>query len=108
MNKERIDAASREATDTANVTIGSEALSWVADVFGQSFGERTAVVVTDENAWAAGERVQRKLDAAGSEAVEPYAFPGKPTLYAAIGTSRSSRALASKGANKQRPTGPRL
>jgi alkanesulfonate monooxygenase SsuD/methylene tetrahydromethanopterin reductase-like flavin-dependent oxidoreductase (luciferase family) len=82
VSKERIDAASRDATDTANVTIGSGALSSVGDVFGQSFGERTAVVVTDENAWAAGERVQRHLEAAGRETVEPYVFPGKPTLYA--------------------------
>jgi hypothetical protein len=73
VSKERIDAASRDATDTANVTIGSGALSSVGDVFGQSFGERTAVVVTDENAWAAGERVQRHLEAAGRETVEKFA-----------------------------------
>jgi spore cortex formation protein SpoVR/YcgB (stage V sporulation) len=42
-------------------------------VFGQSFGERTAVVVTDENAWAAGARVQRNLEAAGRETVEKFA-----------------------------------
>ena len=42
-----------------------------------------AIVVTDENMWrAAGEAVQKSLDVAGVGSVEPYVFPGKPTLYA--------------------------
>ncbi len=83
MNDERINAALREATDTENVTIGSGVLASVDDLFGKSFGDRPAVVVADENTFAvAGEEVQRYLKEAGRELVEPYVFPGEPTLYA--------------------------
>ncbi len=83
MNDERINAALREATDTENVTIGSGVLASVDDLFGESFGDRPAVVVADENTFAvAGEEVQRYLKEAGRELVEPYVFPGEPTLYA--------------------------
>ncbi|MBA3793845.1 MAG: sn-glycerol-1-phosphate dehydrogenase [Rubrobacter sp.] len=83
MNDERIKAALREATDTENVTIGSGVLASIDDLFGESFGDRPAVIVADENTFAvAGEEVQRHLEEAGRELVEPYVFPGEPTLYA--------------------------
>ena len=83
MNDERIEAALREATDTENVTIGSGVLASIDDLFGESFGDRPAVVVADENTFAvAGEEVRRRLEEAGRELVEPYVFPGEPTLYA--------------------------
>jgi len=83
VNVERIKGALRDATDTKVVTINTGALDSVAEIFEQSFGDATAVVVTDENMWAAaGEQVQKNLEAAGRETVEPYVFPGKPTLYA--------------------------
>ncbi len=53
------------------------------DVFGQSFGDQPAIVVADENTFAvAGKEVQRRLQAAGHTLVDPYVFPGRPTLYA--------------------------
>src|SRR5215210_7913218 len=83
MNDQRIAEALRDATDTQNVTIGTGVLPSVGELFKQSFGGATAVVVTDENMWAAaGEEVQKSLEAAGHKTVEPYVFPGKPTLYA--------------------------
>jgi glycerol-1-phosphate dehydrogenase [NAD(P)+] len=84
MNEELVNGALRDATDTQTVNIGEGALASVAGVFGQSFGgDARAVVVTDENMWvAAGEEVQKNLEAAGRETVEPYIFPGKPVLYA--------------------------
>lgn len=83
MNDERIEAALREATDTENVTIGPGVLASVDDLFGESFGARPAVVVADENTFAvAGGEVRRHLEEAGRELVEPYVFPGEPTLYA--------------------------
>jgi glycerol-1-phosphate dehydrogenase [NAD(P)+] len=84
MNEELVNGALRDATDTQTVYIGEGALASVAEVFGQSFGgDARAVVVTDENMWAAaGEDVQKNLEAAGRETVEPYIFPGKPVLYA--------------------------
>ena len=84
MNDERIETALQEATDTRTVTIGAGKLGSVAEVFEESFGgDAKAIVVTDENMWAAaGEEVQKNLEAAGRETVEPYVFPGKPVLYA--------------------------
>ncbi len=84
MNEELVNAALRDATDTRTVKIGEGALGSVAEVFEQSFGgDAKAIVVTDENMWAAaGQAVQQNLEAAGRETMEPYVFPGKPTLYA--------------------------
>ncbi len=86
MNDERIEAALREAIDTENVTIGSVVLASVEDLFRKSFGDRPAIVVADENTLAvAGGEVQRYLKEAAHELVEPYVFPGEPTLYADYG-----------------------
>ncbi len=53
------------------------------DLFEQSFGDQPAVIVADENTFAtAGEEVRRSLEKAGRKLVEPYLFPGRPTLYA--------------------------
>jgi glycerol-1-phosphate dehydrogenase [NAD(P)+] len=84
MNEELVNGALRDATDTRTVRIGEGALGSVAEVFEESFGgDAKAIVVTDENMWAAaGEEVQKNLEAGGRETVEPYIFPGKPVLYA--------------------------
>ena len=60
MNRGRINAALREATDTRIVTVVAGALSFVVDVFKQSSGDATAVVVTDENEWKAAEPRSRR------------------------------------------------
>lgn len=86
MNNERISSALRDATDTEQVVIGAGALASVADVFGGTFGDQPAVVVADENTFTvAGEQVRRELEAAGRAMVDPYVFPGHPTLYAEYG-----------------------
>jgi glycerol-1-phosphate dehydrogenase [NAD(P)+] len=83
VNEERINAALRDATDTRVVTIGAGVLASVDDVFEQSFGDQRAVVVADEKTFeVAGEEVQKNLEAAGRETVEPYVFPYQPMLYA--------------------------
>ncbi len=83
MNDERIAAALRDATDTREVMISPGALASVAEAFEKGFGDRRAIVVSDENEFAvAGEEVQRRLEEAGRETIQPYVFPGKPTLYA--------------------------
>jgi len=84
MNDDRIDAALQEATE--NVTIGSGVLSSIDGLFGESFGDRPAIIVADENTFAvAGEEVRRHLEEAGRELLDPYIFPGEPTLYAEYG-----------------------
>ncbi len=83
MSGERINTAFKEATDTRSVLIEAGALASVADVFEQSFGDTAAVIVADENTFEiAGGEVRRHLDEAGRETVEPYVFPGRPTVYA--------------------------
>jgi glycerol-1-phosphate dehydrogenase [NAD(P)+] len=83
MSEQRIDAALRDATDTETVTIGPGVLATVDDVFAKSFGEQPAVLVADENTFAAaGQEVQQRLEAAGRSLHEPYVFPREPTLYA--------------------------
>ena len=86
MTNERIEKALEGATDTQSVSIGEGVLGTVADLYAQSFGDRPAVVVGDENTFAvAGREVQGHLEAAGRELREPYVFPGTPTLYAEYG-----------------------
>lgn len=83
MNEERINSALKGATDTQNVSIGAGVLNSVDEVFGQSFGDLPAVIVADENTFvAAGEKVQQRFEAAGRRLIDPYVFPGEPTLYA--------------------------
>lgn len=86
MNEERVQAALRGATDTENVTVSAGALTSVNELFEQSFGDRAAVVVADGNTFeAAGRETQRVLQETGRKLVEPYVFPGSPTLYAEYG-----------------------
>jgi glycerol-1-phosphate dehydrogenase [NAD(P)+] len=86
MNEERINTALGDATDTETVRIEAGVLSSVADAFRESFGDRRAVVVADENTLSvAGEEVRRLLEEASIEQVEPYVFPGHPHLYAEYG-----------------------
>jgi glycerol-1-phosphate dehydrogenase [NAD(P)+] len=86
VSTERIRAALPDATDTKDVVIGPGVLASVADVFGRSFGDRPAVVVADENTFkVAGEQVHHRLEAGGRTLVDPYIFPGQPTLRSEYG-----------------------
>jgi glycerol-1-phosphate dehydrogenase [NAD(P)+] len=86
MSNERIEQALEGATDTQSVSIGEGVLGTVADLFAQSFGDRPAVVVADENTFAvAGREVQGRLEAAGREQREPHVFGGRPALHAEYG-----------------------
>ncbi|HEX9369388.1 MAG TPA: sn-glycerol-1-phosphate dehydrogenase [Roseiflexaceae bacterium] len=83
MDNERINTALRDATDTRSVIIGAGVIASVDHVFAQSFGDQPAVVVADENTFAvAGKAVYQRLQAAGRKLIEPFVFPGQPTLYA--------------------------
>ena len=83
MTESKIQSALEKATDTKHVIIGEDVLSSVNDIFTDSFGDAKAVVVTDENEFeVAGQEVQRLLEEAGRETVEPYIFPSDPPLYA--------------------------
>jgi glycerol-1-phosphate dehydrogenase [NAD(P)+] len=83
MNDERIITALRKARDTRTVTIHDGAIATVANVFAQSFGDHSAVIVADDTTFeVAGWAVQQRLEAGGCTVVEPVIFPGTPTVYA--------------------------
>jgi glycerol-1-phosphate dehydrogenase [NAD(P)+] len=83
MGDQRIEAALREATDTQSVNIGDGALASVPGVFLECFGASPAIVVADGNTFrVAGKEVQRRLEVAGHDIIEPYVFPAEPPLYA--------------------------
>jgi len=83
MTERRIEAALRDASDTAAVVIGAGVLGRVADLFADTLGDGRAVVVADGTTWdVAGQAVQERLAAAGRDVHEPYVFPARPTLYA--------------------------
>ena len=86
MSTERIKAALRDATDTKDVVFDAGVLGSVNEVYEQSFGDQPAVVVADENTFkVAGEQVQQHLGAGGRSMLDPYIFPGQPTLRAEYG-----------------------
>jgi glycerol-1-phosphate dehydrogenase [NAD(P)+] len=86
VSTERIKAALRDATDTKDVVFDAGVLGSVNEVFEQSFGDQPAVVVADENTFkVAGEQVQQHLGAGGRSMLDPYIFPGQPTLRAEYG-----------------------
>src|ERR687891_41738 len=92
MNDERINSALAGATDTRSVVIGSGVLGSVSDVFGQSFDDRPAVVIADENTWrVAGKQVQQHLESAGRTTTDPYLFPPNTFVYAEYGNIEKLR-----------------
>ncbi|MEI7846251.1 MAG: sn-glycerol-1-phosphate dehydrogenase [Chloroflexota bacterium] len=83
MDNKLINAALRNATDTHQVEIGSGVLAKVGEVFVQSFGEQSAMIIADENTYAlAGDVVTKRLVSCGVKICDPFIFPGRPTLYA--------------------------
>lgn len=83
MDYERINAALRAATDTRCVVIGQGVLDRIDDTFAQCFENQPAILVADDNTYAAaGRAAQQRLRAAGRNVAEPIIFPGQPTLYA--------------------------
>jgi glycerol-1-phosphate dehydrogenase [NAD(P)+] len=86
MDDGRIRSALKDATDTRDVLIGPGALDGVAEVLARSAGDGPAVVVADDTTWrVAGERVQRRLEAAGRATAGPYRFPPGAFVYAEYG-----------------------
>lgn len=71
------------ATDTKEIAFGRGAVVRTGELFASLYDDRRAVVVADENTYAAiGAEVDDSLAAAGVETALPYIFPGRPTLYA--------------------------
>ena len=83
MTSELIQRALETATDTKSIVAGRGVISQTGRVFTDCFGDAHAIIVADQNTWAAaGDAVQASLEAAGVTLEPPYLFAGKPTLYA--------------------------
>ncbi len=77
------DLALKTATDTRTFLIGAGFLSRVPEAFQADFPGATAVVVADDNTWAAaGRKTLEFLRAAGVPCAEPLVFPASPAPYA--------------------------
>ncbi len=83
MAEDLIQTALKTATDTLAIAVGEGVVDQTGPIFARLFPGRKAIIVADGNTMAVGgEQVRSSLDGAGVEQVEPYVFPGKPTLYA--------------------------
>lgn len=83
MDDTQITEALKTATDTQDVVLGEGALGAVGETFKRNFGDATAVIVADGITWdVAGPQVEQSLRDAGCPMVDPYVYPGRPTLYA--------------------------
>ena len=83
MTQTLIEQALERATDTKAIVIGRDVLGETGPLFATLFPGAKVIVVADENTFAvAGQAVVDSLDKAGVHSVEPYIFPGTPTLYA--------------------------
>ncbi|OYN92673.1 sn-glycerol-1-phosphate dehydrogenase [Parenemella sanctibonifatiensis] len=78
-----INTALESSTDTKAIVTGRGVVGRTGEVFREVFGDQSAIIVADENTWAvAGDQVKASLEAAGVTLLDPYIFPGTPTLYA--------------------------
>lgn len=83
MSKTLIEQALETADETEAIVIGYDVLRETGPMFKELFPGMRCLLVADENTYAAaGEPVTESLRDAGVEMVEPYIFPGTPTLYA--------------------------
>lgn len=83
MTSDLIQKALETATDTKAIVAGDGVVAETGAVFAAQFPGKKAVLVADENTWAAaGEAVEQSLEGAGVAVEGRYVFPGTPTLYA--------------------------
>ena len=83
MTSTLIDTALAGADQTRAVVMGVGVLDRTGETFAAQLPGMRAVVVADENTWAAaGPAVQASLVAAGIDTDEPIIYPGKPVFFA--------------------------
>lgn len=83
MSSELIAQALNTATETQEIIFGEHVVDQTGEVFSRLFPGARAIVVADDNTYkVAGEAVTSSLAKAGVTMVDPYVFPGTPTLYA--------------------------
>ncbi len=83
MTTSRIQTALAGADQTKAVVMGVGALELTGATFTEQLPRRRAVIIADENTWAAaGPGARDSLRAAGVDLDEEVVFPGQPVLFA--------------------------
>lgn len=83
MQSKTIAAALQAATDTKGFLIREGCRFDAPQMFQEYFAGKTAMIVADDNTFAAaGRDVQQALNAAQIPTLPPFIFPGAPTLHA--------------------------
>ena len=82
MENTRIQKALENATETEDFIVGAGCRVDVPQIFQRWFPGKSAIVVADDNTFrAAGKEVQEKLQGSSVHTLEPFMFPGEPTLH---------------------------
>ena len=82
MTNELIAKALESADETRDIEFGFNVLEETGPLFKRLFPGMKAIVVADDNTFAAaGQPAVDSLRAAGVEMAEPFIFPGTPTLH---------------------------
>ena len=83
MENSRIQKALETATETEDFILGAGCRFEVPQIFQTWFPGKSTIVVADDNTFqAAGKVVYEKLQEANIPTLEPFVFPGEPTLHA--------------------------
>lgn len=83
MDQNTLKQALQHVKTTKDVLIGQQVLKQVPELFRRRFGQQAAVIVADENTYAAaGARAKQIMEEAGIKMHDPLVFPGQPTLHA--------------------------
>ncbi|MDR1851585.1 MAG: sn-glycerol-1-phosphate dehydrogenase [Propionibacteriaceae bacterium] len=83
MTAKFLEEAVEQADTTDEIAFGHHSVAKTGEVFACEFPSKSCIIVADVNTWeAAGEPALASLKDAGVEVVEPYIFPGTPTVYA--------------------------
>lgn len=83
--KKNVAEALASANETKALQIGSNILHRLPKLFGEQFGEKSAIVVCDATTWeVAGSTVQKQLISGGVSVEEPFVFDN-PKPYAEFG-----------------------
>ena len=82
MENTRIQQALEAATETDAFITGEGCRLDTPTIFQQYFPGATAIIIADENTFqAAGKDVQERLQASDVQVIDPFIFPGTPTLH---------------------------
>jgi glycerol-1-phosphate dehydrogenase [NAD(P)+] len=73
----------KDVKETKQIELGTGVMAKISGMFAEYFPGHKAIIIADENTFAAaGRQVQDLLSAAGLSCGDPIVYPGSPMLYA--------------------------